>query len=164
MVVKYDNLANIRTQNRDKKIVLTSGTFDLFHVGHLHYLQAVKSYGDVMVVMLSGDARVRTRKSLGRPIYPENDRTEILDALKIVDYVFIDPGNNEADRIDPIYEKIINRLQPDVYVTDGEDVRFSKIMNKSKLVILPRVEGGKYASTSAIIKRIGDVAHPKKVN
>jgi|SRR3989344_2329515 len=158
MIVKYDDLANIRAKYHDKKIVLTSGTFDLFHVGHLRYLQEAQSHGDILVVLLSGDARVRARKGSDRPIYPENDRAQILDALKVVDYVVIDPGYNETD---PFYKKIVTRLQPNVYVTDGEDVRFSSIMDKPELIILPRVEGGEHISTSAIIKHIAGIADKK---
>ncbi len=155
MIVAIGDLADMRTQNKDKKIILTSGTFDLFHVGHLRYLEKVKSYGDVVVVMLSSDARVKDRKGPKRPIISENDRAQILDALKVVDYVFIDPGKNEAK----IYEDIIASLKPDLYVTDGEDVRFSKILDKSKQIVLPRAESGKHASTTAIIEHILDSQH-----
>ena len=154
MIISPDNLAGIRTSHKGKKIVLTSGTFDLFHVGHLNYLQAVKAYGDVVVVMLSGDTRVQTRKGTGRPIFPQNERAKILDSLKVVDYVFIDPGNGTRDHIDLVYNDILTNLQPDIYATDGEDIRLSKIIDKSKYVILPRTAGGKYASTSAIIEHI----------
>lgn len=156
MVINIAHLAAVHTGRQDKKIVLTSGTFDLFHVGHLHYLQAAKSYGDIMVVLLSGDDRVKQRKGSARPIIPEKERAEILDALEIVDYVFIDSGNNTAGKADPIYEGIIADLKPNVYVTDGEDIRFSKIMDKDELVILPRVEGGKYDSTTALIEYIAN--------
>ena len=154
MIVSQNQLANIRVQNRDKKIVLTSGTFDLFHIGHLNYLKAVKAYGDIVVVMLSGDNRIQTRKGIERPIFPENERAQILDALKTVDFVFIDPGNNTSEHTDSIYTDILANLQPDIYATDGEDIRLSKIIDESKYVTLPRVKGGKYASTTAIVEHI----------
>lgn len=154
MIVKYGDLADIRLRHRDKKIILTSGTFDLFHVGHLRYLQAVKSHGDIVVVMLSGDARVIARKGSGRPIYPECDRAEILDALKIVDYVFIDPSKLDPDETDPVHAEIIDRLQPDYYVTDGPDPRFVDLLEKTKFIILDRTDGGKFASTSEIVDYI----------
>lgn len=154
MIVKYSDLADIRLRHRDKRIVLTSGTFDLFHVGHLRYLQAVKSHGDIVVVMLSGDARVMARKGSGRPIYPESEREEILDALKIVDYVFIDPSKLDPDETDPVHAEIIKWLQPDYYVTDGPDPRFVNLLEKPKFIILDRTGGGKYTSTSEIIDHI----------
>ena len=158
MIVKFTDLAAIRARHSDKKIVLTTGTFDLFHIGHVRYLQSVKSYGDIVVVMLSGDARVKARKGSERPVYPERDRAEILDELKATDYVFIDPGDNKRGHIDPVYADILASLQPDLYVTDGEDDRFSKnLIGRTKLVILPRAEGGKHASTTAIIEHIAGI-------
>ena len=158
MIIDIGQLAGIRRQHAGKKIVLTSGTFDLFHVGHMHYLQAVKSYGDIVVVLLSGDRRIKARKGASRPIIPENDRAEILDALKVVDYVLIDPAQALPGQVDPLHKDIIDRLRPDVYVTDGDDIRFSAIMDKSQLITLPRVSGGKHSSTTAIIEHIKQTA------
>ncbi len=155
MIVNIENLADVRSQHKKEKIVLTSGTFDMLHVGHLHYLNAVKALGDIVVVMLSGDNRVRARKGPNRPIIPEKDRAQMLDALKIVDYVFIDPAKNQPEQIDPVHAEIVMYLDPDVYVTDGEDPRLFDIMDKSKLLVLPRTD--KQDSTSDIIKQIVDL-------
>lgn len=154
MIVELENLVDIRSKHSGEKIALTSGTFDLLHVGHLRYLEAVKTFGDIVVVMLSGDDRIKARKGPTRPIIPEHDRAQMLDALCIVDYVFIDPATSPPDQIDPVHADIINRLQPDVYATDGVDIRFVDILDESKQVIIPRAEGGDHASTSAIIAHI----------
>ena len=95
MIIDKDKLKDIRQKHKDKKIVLTTGTFDLFHVGHLNYLKNVKSYGDVMIVLLSGDLRVKSRKGQKRPIIPEYQRALILDAIRYVDYVLIDPSTEQ---------------------------------------------------------------------
>lgn len=155
MIARLENLADIRSQHENETIVLTSGTFDLLHVGHLRYLEAVKSLGEIMVVMLSGDNRIKARKGPKRPIIPENDRAQMLDALKIVDYVFIDPATSAPDEVDPVHAEIVRRLDPNVYATDGEDIRFFDIMDKSKLHILPRTD--EQVSTSAIIERIANL-------
>jgi cytidyltransferase-like protein len=155
MIIRLENLADVRSQHQNEKIVLTSGSFDLLHVGHLRYLKAVKDLGNIVVVMLSGDDRIRARKGRERPIIPENDRAQMLNALKAVDYVFIDPATSAPDQVDPVHSEIVSELQPDLYATDGPDPRFWNIMDKSKLVILPRSEGdGDYESTSAIIDHI----------
>jgi rfaE bifunctional protein nucleotidyltransferase chain/domain len=152
MIIQPQQLAGLRSKHHDQKIVLTSGTFDLFHVGHLRYLQAVKTFGNIVVVLLSGDERVKTRKGPTRPIYPEKERAEILDALKIVDYVILDPGPSEEESF---YKTIITSLNPDMYVTDGPDPRFLNILDTENFVILPRVaDTGKFGSTSAIIDYI----------
>jgi len=152
MIVKTENLTNIRNQHKNEKIALTSGTFDLLHVGHLRYLAAVKALGDVVVVMLSSDARTKARKGPDRPVISEHDRAKMLDALRIVNYVFIDPATAPPDQTDPVHARIIAELQPDIYATDGPDPRFWSIMDESQLVILPRSEED--ISTSTIIDRI----------
>lgn len=154
----YDALSSIREHHKDRKIVLTSGTFDLFHVGHLHYLQAVRDCGDIVVVMLSSDDRVRARKGTSRPIISEADRTEIVNSLAVVDYVFIDPSRQPPDTIDPVHALIIDHLQPDLYVTDGEDIRFSNVMDKSRQVIVQRETAGEHSSTTAIIAYIRNIS------
>jgi cytidyltransferase-like protein len=152
MIVKLNDLSSIREKHNNQKVVLTSGTFDLFHVGHLNYLKKVKEHGDIVLVMLSGDARVRARKGLSRPIINEYDRAQILDSLKIIDYVFIDPSTLEPGETDPIHAEVLKRLNPDYYVTDGPDPRFVNIMDESKFVILERLQAE--PSTSSIIKKI----------
>lgn len=152
MVITKDNLNEIRHRHADKKIVLTSGTFDLFHAGHLSYLEQVKKHGDIVVVLLSGDARVKARKGSKRPIISENDRARILDGLKIVDYVLIDPSIMKPDETDPIHAEILQQLKPDFYVTDGPDPRFYDLMEKSKFIILDRMNSE--PSTTSIIERI----------
>jgi cytidyltransferase-like protein len=152
MIVNIDDLAEIRSRHANQKLVLTSGTFDLFHVGHLNYLEEVKKHGDAVVVLLSGDDRVRERKGPKRPIIREADRARILDSLKIVDYVFIDPSKMSPGATDPIYTDVLQELQPDYYVTDGPDPRFYKLMDKSKFIILDRMNPE--PSTTSIIDRI----------
>ncbi len=152
MIIRLENLAEVRNQHKDEKIVLTSGTFDLLHVGHKHYLDTVKALGDIMVVMMSGDDRVKARKGDDRPIIPEGERAEMLDALKIVDYVFVDPATSPPDEIDPVHAEIVAQLQPDLYATDGEDPRFWNIMDPSHLQVVERTEGD--VSTTSIIERI----------
>ncbi|MDB5185208.1 MAG: rfaE bifunctional protein [Candidatus Saccharibacteria bacterium] len=163
MIVQLQNLSDIRSQHRNEKIVLTMGTFDLLHVGHLRYLNAVKALGDIMVVLLSSDDRVRARKGPERPIIPEADRAQMLDALKVVDYVFIDPSKSQPTEIDPVHAQIVAELQPDICAADGgRDSRFTNIIaeDKFRIIELKRSEGypvirsDETASTSAIINHI----------
>src|SRR2546430_17329210 len=70
-----------------KKIVSTNGCFDLLNEGHVRYLQAARALGDVLAVGLNGDRSVRELKGTGRPLRTENDRAEIVAALRCVDLV-----------------------------------------------------------------------------
>ncbi len=155
MVITTESLSEIRKRHVHQKVVLTSGTFDLFHTGHLNYLEQVKSHGDVVVVLLSGDKRIKARKGNKRPIINEVDRAHILDGFRVVDYVFIDPSELSPEETDPIHAEILAKLQPDLYVTDGPDPRFYSLMDPSKFVILDRMNPE--PSTTSIIQRIVDI-------
>ena len=152
MIITIDDIVDVRNNHPEQKIVLTSGTFDLLHIGHLNYLDKVKEHGDIVVVLLSGDKRVKARKGQKRPIINESDRARILDNLKMVDYVFIDPSNMRPDEIDPIHAEILQKLKPDYYVTDGPDPRFYNLMDKSQFIILDRLNPE--PSTTSIIQHI----------
>lgn len=72
-----------------KTIVLTNGCFDLLHVGHVRYLRAAASIGDILITAINSDEQVRALKGDGRPAMPENERAELIAALRFVDYVTI---------------------------------------------------------------------------
>jgi rfaE bifunctional protein nucleotidyltransferase chain/domain len=78
-----------RTRRAGKSIALANGIFDLFHVGHLRYLEGAKSLADVLVVAVNSDASTRRNKGPGRPVVPEAERAEIVAALSCVDHVVV---------------------------------------------------------------------------
>jgi rfaE bifunctional protein nucleotidyltransferase chain/domain len=90
-----------------KTVVFTNGCFDLLHVGHIRYLEAAKQMGDVLVVGLNSDSSVRRLKGLQRPVMPESERAEILNAFSCVDYVVIFQ--------EPTVERVLLSLKPDVH-------------------------------------------------
>jgi len=132
-----------------KRIVFTNGVFDILHPGHLRYLQAARAHGDVLIVGLNSDASVRRNKGPERPINPEAERAEVLEALACVDAVSIFDEETPAD--------IIRRVQPDILVK-GADWPSDQIVGRDTVearggrVILEPVEQG--YSTSAIIDRV----------
>ena len=140
-----------KLQKAGKRIVFTNGCFDILHVGHVRYLMAAKSKGDVLVVGLNSDRSVKSIKGEKRPIVTQDQRAEVLACLFCVDYItfFDDP--------DPL--KLIQALVPDVLVK-GQDWPEDRIIGadfvKSKggrVVRVPVVPG---ASTTKIIKQIID--------
>ena len=132
-----------------KTLVFTNGVFDLLHVGHVRYLAEARALGDVLLVALNSDRTVRELKGEGRPITNEDERAEILAALRQVDYVTI------FDDISP--RALITQLLPDVLVKGG-DYNLDEIHGREeveaaggRVVSLPFIAG---ASTSAIIERM----------
>lgn len=132
-----------------KTLVFTNGVFDLLHVGHVRYLAAARALGDALVVAINSDRTVRELKGEGRPVINENERAEILAALRQVDYVSI------FDDVSP--RSLIAKLLPDVLVKGG-DYGLDEIHGREeveaaggRVVSLPFVQG---ASTSTIIDRM----------
>ena len=69
--------------------VITFGTFDVLHVGHLRILRRAREMGDRLVVGVSSDALNVAKK--GRPpVFSETERVELLSALSVVDEVFLE--------------------------------------------------------------------------
>ena len=89
-----------------ERITLANGNFDLLHVGHVRYLQGAKALGGKLVVAINSDDSVRALKGEGRPLMPEQERTEIVAALADVDAVVVFP---ELD-----VRAIIREIRPDV--------------------------------------------------
>lgn len=90
-----------------KTIVLANGCFDLFHVGHVRYLQGASAVGDVLVVGINSDAQTQQLKGPGRPFMPENERAEIVASLRCVDLVTIFD--------EPTVEKLMRAIRPDFH-------------------------------------------------
>lgn len=71
------------------KTVITFGTFDLFHIGHLQLLKRARSLGDRLVVGVSSDS-LTVQKKQRSPVFSELERIEIISSLKCVDNVFLE--------------------------------------------------------------------------
>jgi cytidyltransferase-related domain len=97
----------------DLKIVLTSGTFDLLHVGHAKYLEVAKSFGDILIVGVDSDEKVRKRKGPDRPVVPEIERVNMLAHLRSVDIITLKQLN------EPHWD-LIKRIKPDTLVITEE--------------------------------------------
>lgn len=124
--------------------VITFGTYDLFHLGHLSLLERARAQGDWLVVGVSTDALNKSKK--GRPpIYSESERMRIVAALRAVDEVFPEESL-EAKR------EYILRYKADILVM-GDDWagRFDELNDICRVVYLPRTPS---ISTTATIERI----------
>lgn len=140
-----------------ERTVFTNGCFDLLHRGHTCLLQQAKALGDLLIVGLNSDASVRRLKGQLRPVLSQDERAELLSALASVDYVVI------FEEADP--SRIIEALEPDVLVK-GADWTKEEVVGREtverrggRVVTIPLVEG---ASTSNILRRIMEMAPPKK--
>lgn len=112
-VVSLEKARALREQaaSQGKRVVFTNGCFDLLHVGHIRYLQEAREQGDVLFVGLNDDESTRRVKGPGRPYVNQEDRAELLAALRCVDYVVLFSEKTA--------ERLVGVLQPEVYVKGG---------------------------------------------
>ena len=94
------------------KTVAVSGYFDPIHVGHLEYLELAKKLGDRLVVIVNNNHQCVLKK--GKPFMDEADRVKIVEALGIVDEVFlsIDEDKSVCASLDAI--------KPDIFANGGD--------------------------------------------
>lgn len=134
MIVKQAELGKIRKDNKDKTIVIGLGSFDMFHWEHLQFIKDSKKHGDILVIAVKTDSSVAT-KAKGRPIINEDQRLEIVDSIKEVDYTvladeFIDirllkEKYNICSHVQElewwkIFYTIFEELKPDIFVHEPD--------------------------------------------
>jgi rfaE bifunctional protein nucleotidyltransferase chain/domain len=100
------NVVSHAKQN-GRRVVFANGCFDIFHVGHVRYLQGAKAEGDLLVVGINSDEQVRKQKGPGRPLVSQNERAELVAAMAAVDYVTIFDEST--------VETLLLALKPDVH-------------------------------------------------
>ncbi len=94
-------------RRKGSKIVLANGCFDLIHAGHIRYLEGAKALGDVLIVGINSDEQVTIQKGDGRPFMPEDERAEMIAALRCVDFVTVFP--------EATVEELLLALKPDFH-------------------------------------------------
>jgi glycerol-3-phosphate cytidylyltransferase len=130
-----------------KRTVITFGTFDVFHVGHIRVLQRAAALGDRLVVGVSADALNIAKKGRA-PVYTQDERMEIVASLRVVDEVFVEESLEQ--KRDYIVEH-----EADVLVM-GDDWagKFDWVSDVCEVVYLPRTPS---VSTTGIIEHIASL-------
>ena len=150
-VHSLQNLVKIRAalKREGKKVVFTNGCFDLIHRGHVFLFGEAKKLGDVLIVAVNDDRSIRAIKGASRPIFPLEERLEILEAIEHIDYLI--PFSDETP------QKIISGLLPDVLVK-GEDWKKDEVVGRKEVeeaggeVVLVSLCKGQ--STTSLLKKV----------
>lgn len=153
MIIKPSQLSALRSSLMNKKIVFAGGTFDLFHRGHIDALKNLRKFGDVIVIAVSSDKRVKQRKGDKRPILSEKERCIIIDSIQYVDYSLVAPESSKNKPFPTL--NIIECLKPNFFITtDKKWLLFREKVEHfgTKLKVLPRQS--KVNSTTHIIQTI----------
>ena len=129
------------------KTVLTYGTFDMFHIGHLKLLKRLKSLGDRLIVAVSTDEfnEIKGKKT----IIPYEQRAEIVEAIKYVDMVI--PENDWEQKVTDI-----KKYNVDIFAMGHDwEGKFDELKEYCEVIYLPRTEG---ISTTALKEQLKQIS------
>jgi glycerol-3-phosphate cytidylyltransferase len=130
------------------RTVITFGTYDVFHVGHLRILERAAALGDRLVVGVSADALNLAKKGR-KPVFSQDERLAIVAALKVVDEVFVEESLE-------LKREYIEKYHADVLAM-GDDWkgRFDFVADLCEVVYFPRTPS---VSTTELIEHMATLA------
>jgi len=124
------------------KRVITFGTFDVFHIGHVNILERAKEEGGYLIVGLSSD-ELNFSKKQRYPVYPQAQRMKIIESLRFVDEVFIEESLD-------LKAQYIQQFSADILVMGDDWVgKFDAMNQHCEVKYLPRTPS---ISTTEIIE------------
>ena len=126
------------------RTVITFGTFDVFHVGHLRVIERAASLGDRLVVGVSAD-ELNLRKKGREPVFSQAERLAIVAALRDVDAVFLE------ESLEQKRDYILEHSADVLVMGDDWKGRFDEFSDVCEVVYLPRTPA---ISTTALIEKI----------
>jgi glycerol-3-phosphate cytidylyltransferase len=129
------------------RTVITFGTFDVFHVGHIRVLQRAAALGDRLVVGVSADALNIAKKGRA-PVYSQDERMEIVASLRVVDEVFVE------ESLELKRDYIVERRADVLVMGDDWAGKFDWVSDVCEVVYLPRTPS---VSTTGIIEHIASM-------
>ena len=148
-ILNDKELANFvkKSKTEGKTIVLTSGSWDMLHGGHMRYIEAASKQADILIVGADSDKKIKKRKGEDRPIVPENERIEMLSHLGYADAIYIKTIKHEPN-------KLIEIVKPDVLIvsktTSHSDAKYTEIAKFCKKIVT--LEAQAQTSTTARIR------------
>ena len=150
MISTEQEMLKAKSRSRSKKTkVYISGTWDLFHIGHLNAIKKAKEMGDELIVGISTDELIRKYKNHA-PVFPYKDRFEIIQSLKYIDKIVTQQELSTVEQFKDLDFDIlvVGDDWKDQYL---EGIEWIKNHSEKKVVFLPRTPG---ISTSIIKKRL----------
>jgi glycerol-3-phosphate cytidylyltransferase len=130
------------------RTVITFGTFDVFHVGHVRVLQRAAELGDRLVVGVSSDALNLAKKGRA-PVFNEDERLEIISSLRVVDGVFLE------ESLEKKRDYILEQHADVLVMGDDWTGKFDWVKDVCDVVYLPRTPS---VSTTGLIEHIAGMS------
>lgn len=130
-----------------ERTVITFGTFDVFHVGHVRMLQRAAEHGDRLVVGVSADA-LNVKKKGRAPVFSEDERMEIVSSLKCVDDVFLE------ESLEKKRDYILEHQAKVLVMGDDWAGKFDWVSDVCEVIYLARTPS---VSTTGLIEHISSL-------
>ncbi|MDF2093140.1 adenylyltransferase/cytidyltransferase family protein [Knoellia sp. 3-2P3] len=130
------------------RTVITFGTFDVLHVGHIRVLKRAAEYGDRLVVGVSAD-ELNIKKKGRAPVFDQDERLEILSSLKMVDEVFLE------ESLEKKRDYIVEHNAQVLVMGDDWAGKFDWVSDVCEVVYLPRTPS---VSTTGLIEHIAKIS------
>lgn len=126
--------------------VITFGTFDVLHIGHINLLERARALGDHLTVGVSSDALNQSKK--GRmPVYPQEHRLKIIDSLRFVDEVFVE------ESLEKKRDYILDHEADILVMGDDWEGRFDDMEDVCEVVYLPRTPSISTTEVIEVVRR-----------
>lgn len=151
IIYNLNHLELLINEIKNKKNILTSGCFDIIHIGHLEFLKQSKNLGENLLVCLSNDEQIKKLKGKNRPINNYIDRIKLFKTISYVDYIILYDEENIEKEI--TLNKIMEIIKP-LYWVKGSDYKIEDIIKKHPIVNIKLLENVENISTTHIINNI----------
>ena len=108
--------------NKEKKIVLAGGVFDIIHPGHIHTLNAAKALGGILVVAIATDKTAKKMKKRS-PLHTQELRRELVSCLSMVDKAIVGHEDDIFQTVKEVKPNIIvlgyDQVHQEKFISDG---------------------------------------------
>ena len=137
------------TKGDGKSVLIKRGVFDIIHPGHVFTIQELQKKTDVLIMLTVSNELTEKKKGSNRPINSQKQRSEVLSALKGVDYVYCDKSKSREE-----YIELLNYLKPSLLaVTLGDKEKSRAYKNSSwELIEIKDKKRSDYSTTNIIEK------------
>jgi glycerol-3-phosphate cytidylyltransferase/FAD synthetase len=155
-LINEDKKTLTETGRSSLKVVLAGGVFDIIHPGHIHTLNAAKSLGDILIVVIATDKTAEKMKKR-LPLHNQNQRKLLVDSLSMVNLSVVGHEGDIFKTVDLIRPEIIalgyDQIHQEKFITEGckkinLDVTVARLQSP-----IPEV------SSSVIEKKYGEDIH-----
>ena len=139
-------------KQKNERVILSSGCFDIVHIGHLKTLLEAKKLGDKLIICLSNDEQIKKLKGEDRPINNYQDRIDLFKTISYVDYIVL--YNEENIEKEESLGKIMKIVDPEYWVKGDDYVKEDVLKKHPYLRNIHLCKNVENKSTTNIIKQI----------